>query len=272
MTTNHQSIKIALLDLYNGQPNERIQSFTNIINQYAQRKGLTIAVTSFSVRNKNEMPDLHFDAYIASGGPGDPLESEGSVWEGKFFGLFEQLERHNATAGTVKKHSLLVCHSFQLMCRQRGLGEVNRRYQPSYGMVPVTLTKAGCKDSFLNGMRKLPYVFDSRYWQVINADDQRLAQCGAQILALEDTFANEGHPMALMAVRFNAYCVGTQFHPEADLWNMRRKLRSHSFDLKQQIVNEHGVAAYDKLRDALKNPYPDTKYLIENFLNAAIKQ
>src|SRR5437764_391108 len=110
MSDTAKNIKIALLDLYNGQPNERIESFQQIISTYGLQHHLNFQTTLFAVRNKNEIPDTSFDIYIASGGPGSPVDSEGSEWENNFFSLFNQLENYNGTAGSIKKHSFLVCH------------------------------------------------------------------------------------------------------------------------------------------------------------------
>jgi homoserine O-succinyltransferase len=44
---------------------------------------LNIVYHIFDVRSKNEVPDLSYDAYISSGGPGSPIDSAGSIWEEK---------------------------------------------------------------------------------------------------------------------------------------------------------------------------------------------
>jgi hypothetical protein len=47
------------------------------------------------VRQKNEVPDLTYDIYISSGGPGSPLDSIGSDWEAAYFSwLSENVHVH----------------------------------------------------------------------------------------------------------------------------------------------------------------------------------
>ena len=44
------------------------------------------------------------------------------------------------------KQNLILCHSFQLMCRKYQLGEINTRRSSSFGVLPVHQTKAGLAD------------------------------------------------------------------------------------------------------------------------------
>ncbi len=271
MQKPNKPIKIALLDLYNGQPAKAISSLVAIIEQYQAQYRLNLQTDVFSVRDKNEMPAPDYDIYIGSGGPGSPLDSEGSAWEQKFFNLFKQLDIHNTTAGSEKKHSLLICHSFQLMCRQWSLGTVNRRRNLSYGIFPVKLTQAGTGDPLFNHLPAPLYVLDSRYWQVICPDHNRLAQTGAEILAMEDAALAGGHPQALMAVRFNPYMVGVQFHPEAIPAVLQVQLAEGG---GQQFIAQYGQASYQHFIDELKDNRKlqrTCQTIIPNFLDEAVK-
>ena len=86
---------------------------------------------------KLEVPGTEFDIYISSGGPGDPIESEGSEWEKKYFQLVDKLEDHNLSNTPQKKYGFFVCHSFQLMCRKYQLGP----YQ--YAQIAIVWRTAG---------------------------------------------------------------------------------------------------------------------------------
>ena len=110
-------VKIAILDLYNGVPNEGMRGFREILERYRLKNNLNLTYEVFDVRKKVEVPGTDFDIYISGGGPGDPLESEGTEWEKKYFRLVDALEDHNLSNAPQKKYGFFVCHSFQLMWR-----------------------------------------------------------------------------------------------------------------------------------------------------------
>src|SRR5215218_9487102 len=111
-------LRIAILDLYEGQANQGMRCIRQIISEWSEFHGIPTEWKEFDVRLKNEIPDLSYDIYISSGGPGSPIDSEGSAWEKTYFGWLEQVENWNASEEhPVKKHVFFICHSFQLVCR-----------------------------------------------------------------------------------------------------------------------------------------------------------
>ena len=71
-------VRIAILDLYEGFPNQGMRCLREILHNFASENCLNLVLHEFEVRMKLEVPDLSYDVYISSGGPGSPLESEGS--------------------------------------------------------------------------------------------------------------------------------------------------------------------------------------------------
>jgi len=103
-------IKVAILDLYDGIANEGMRGFQDILKRYRAEHNLNLSYQIFDVRRKCEMPGTSFDIYISSGGPGNPLETEGTEWEKKYFNLVNKLEDHNLSNNSNKKHVFFVCH------------------------------------------------------------------------------------------------------------------------------------------------------------------
>lgn len=271
MTTDKQEIKVAVLDLYNGVANQGMRCILDIIARYREVNDLNLTYKVFDVRQKEEVPGTEFDIYISSGGPGDPLESEGTVWDNKYFELIDALEAHNLSTTGPKKHVFFICHSFQLMCRRMGLGEVNLRRSPSFGVLPVHVTEHGLFEQIFEGLTDPFYAVDSRSWQVVNADNEQLKAKGAALLAIEKERPHVDLPRALMAIRFNECFIGTQFHPEADPFGMRAYLITD--EKKQEVVDEHGEQKYIEMLERLEDP--DMIMLTEitiipNFLDQAI--
>ena len=270
--TDKQEIKVAILDLYDGIENEGMRGFQDILNRYKEKNQLNLSYEIFDVRKKCEVPDYRdFDIYICSGGPGSPLDTEGTEWEKKFFTLIEQLEEHNLSDSPQKKYAFFVCHSFQLMCRKYGLGKINTRHSPSFGVLPVHLTADGQTDPIFEGLKDPFYAVDSRSWQVINPDFERIEELGMQLLAIEKERPHIDLPRAMMAIRYNEYFIATQFHPEADADGMQLYLSRT--DKKTEVVNEHGIEKYNEMMARLDDPDKITltqNTIIPNFLDQAV--
>jgi GMP synthase-like glutamine amidotransferase len=273
MTLNDKPvINVAILDLYDGIPNEGMRGFQDILKRYRAMHQLNLSFQIFDVRKKCQVPQYNdFDIYIVSGGPGNPLDTQGTEWEKKYFNLIDDLEDHNLSNHAQKKHAFFVCHSFQLMCRKYGLGDINLRRSPSFGVLPVHQTKAGLADPVFEGLSDPFYAVDSRSWQVINPNEKRFIELGMQLLAVEKERLHVDLPRAMMAVRFNEYFISTQFHPEADAIGMQAYLSKE--EKKNEVVSEHGLDKYNEMLERLEDPdkiMHTQNTIIPNFLDQAV--
>jgi GMP synthase-like glutamine amidotransferase len=270
--TDKPEIKVAILDLYDGIPNEGMRGFQDILKRYRVKHQLNLNFEIFDVRKKCQVPEYNdFDIYIVSGGPGNPLDTEGTEWEKKYFNLIDDLEDHNLSNHPQKKHAFFVCHSFQLMCRKYGLGDINLRRSPSFGVLPVHQTKAGLADPVFEGLADPFYSVDSRSWQVINPNEKRFVELGMQLLAIEKERPHVDLPRAMMAIRFNEYFISTQFHPEADAIGMQAYLSKE--EKKNEVVSEHGLDKYNEMLERLEDPdkiMHTQNTVIPNFLDQAV--
>jgi GMP synthase-like glutamine amidotransferase len=269
--TEKPEVRVAILDLYDGIANEGMRGFRNILDRYKAKHNLNLSYQIFDVRRKGQVPGIDFDAYISSGGPGSPLDTEGTEWEKKYFRLMDKLEDHNQGNDPNKKHVFFVCHSFQLMCRKYGLGDINTRRSPSFGILPVHLTEAGKNDNIFEGLADPFYTVDSRSWQVVNPNEKRIKELDMQLLALEKERPYVDLPRAMMAIRFNPYFFATQFHPEADATGIKLMLERE--DKKDEVINEHGEAKYKEMLQRLEDPdkiVHTQNTIIPNFLDEAL--
>jgi len=269
--TDKQGIKVAVLDLYDGVANEGMRGFREILERYKTKNDLNLSYEVFDVRGKAEVPRTDFDIYISSGGPGSPIDSEGSDWEKSYFNLVDKLEDHNLSNTSQKKYGFFVCHSFQLMCRKYGLGEVNTRRSPSFGVLPVHQTMAGRKEMVLEGLADPFYAVDSRLWQVIHPNEKRFMDLDMQLLAIEKERPYIDLPRAMMAIRFSDYFFATQFHPEADAVGVKSLLLTE--EKKEEVISEHGKDKYNEMLERLDDPdkiMHTQSTIIPNFLDQAI--
>jgi GMP synthase-like glutamine amidotransferase len=266
-----QVIKVAVLDLYNGIANEGMRGIREILERYKVKNDLDLTYDIFEVRRNCEMPGIDYDIYISSGGPGSPLDTEGSEWEKKYWTLIDGLDAHNRSDDPQKKYGFFICHSFQLMCRHYDLGYINERRSPSFGILPVHKTSAGAHEEIFEGLADPFYAVDSRSWQVISPNEKQFAELGMQLLAIEKERPHIDLPRAMMAVRFSDHFIGTQFHPEADPIGMKNMLLRP--EKKKEVVDEHGLDKYNQMLELLEQTDKlehTQNTMIPNFLDEAV--
>ena len=267
-------LRIAILDLYEGKPNQGMRCIRQIINEWAESHCVETSFDEFDVRQHKQVPDLTYDVYISSGGPGNPLATEGSEWEAEYFNWFEQVESwNNNPLNHNKKFVFLICHSFQLVCRHYGIGDISKRKSTAFGVFPVHVTLDGQHDPVFAGLKDPFYVVDSRDYQVTLPDFNRLKMIGAEILCIEKYRPHVPYSQALMGVRFSQYMVGTQFHPEADAIGMSMYLQTE--EKKQTVIENHGEEKWKSMLDHLSDPDKimwTYSHVLPNFLTIAHRQ
>ena len=263
---NTKKITIALLDMYDGVPNQGMRCIIDIISRFEPIVDFKI----FDVRGKCELPDIKkYDIYISTGGPGNPLVGDGT-WDVNYYAFIDTLTKWN-TKNEVKKHVLFICHSFQMACKHFGLAEITKRNDTSFGVMTMHKTKDGMKDHLFQGLADPFYAIDSRDYQVFQPNLNVFKEKGATIISLEKIRDHVQYERAIMAVRFTDYFVGTQFHPEADPISFISHLRNK--EAKDKIRAMKGKRKFRNMLEELLDDdkiYKTNETLIPNFLRTAI--
>ena len=269
-------VKVAVLDLNNGIPNQGIRSIREMLVQSNGRfYGQPMTFDVFETRLKDELPGLDYDVYLSSGGPGSPYDGEGRFWERRYFHWLDALWNHNERltgAHRGARHVLFICHSFQMMCRFFEVADVVERRSEAFGIFPVHLTDAGQTDTLFEHLDDPFYAADFRDWQVIQPEKHSMDDLGAEVLALEKIRARVPLEQATMAMRLSPELVGVQFHPEAHPPGMRQHFLEP--ERMEQVVRHHGEEKYRRIMQRLDDPAylkrtHDT--VIPNFLRRAIE-
>ena len=267
-------LRIAILDLYDGQPNQGMRCIRQILGEWGEAHSITITYDEFDVRGAMQLPDLSYDIYISTGGPGSSLESEGSAWEAAYFNWHDAVTNwNNDPEKTEKKHVFFICHSFQIVCRHLGIGDVGKRKKTAFGVFPVHVTIEGQQDPVFAGLRDPFYVVDSRDYQVTTPDFETIHKIGATIICIEKYRPHVPYPQAVMGMRFNKYMVGTQFHPEADAIGISMYLQKE--EKKTIVIEQHGEEKWRNMIDHLNDPDKimwTYAQILPNFLSLALQE
>lgn len=266
-----RDLKVAVIDMNNGAPNQGMRGIQEILSRFEKENEVNLSFDIFDLRQRGEIPGMDYDAYISSGGPGSPIESEGEKWENDFYHLLDQIEAFNQQNKEEKKYAFLICHSFQLACRKYKLGHVTERRSNAFGIFPITLTEHGESDEIFNGITNPFFSVDSRDWQVIEPDFKAFEAKGARLLAIEKERKHIDLERCMMSIRFSNEIIGTQFHPEADPVGMKMYLLQE--EKKKVIIDTHGEEKYYDMLNSLDDPSRivlTQSVILPNFLKKAI--
>jgi GMP synthase-like glutamine amidotransferase len=244
MKDKDKAIDVAILDLYNNEPNQGMRCIKELITECDQKiPGQSVTYSVYETRYKAIVPGLEqHDIYISSGGPGSPFEGEGSVWEQKYFELIDQIWNFNQQNHDRKKYVFFICHSFQMMARFFNLAMIRKRNHQSFGILPVHKTALANTDSLLRDLPEPYYAADFRQFEVVNPDQKQLDSLQAKVLSIESKRKDPSLERALMAIRISEEFIGTQYHPEADPVSMLYHFKQP--ERKQQVVDEYGEDKY----------------------------
>ena len=254
------------MDMYDGGPGQGKRAIREILERYPG----VIEYEWFNVRDKAEVPDLNFDLYIGSGGPGSPFDLD-APWDKEFFDLIDAIFEHNKKASK-KKFLFLICHSFQMACVHLKIGEVCERKSRSFGTFPCHPTEEGRLDPIMKNLEDPFYVADFRNWQVINPNEEILDSMGAKILALEKIRPHVDLERAIMAVRFSDEVFGTQFHPEADPHGLMEHFQEP--EKKLHVLKTYGEEKFQSMIRDLAHPLKiqhTHDVIIPGFIDSALE-
>lgn len=270
-----KNFRVAILDMYIGEPNQGKKGIHSIVHDFCLANDLTPEIVEYDTRGAAQVPDLSYDAYISTGGPGSPIDSEGSEWEAAYFDFIEKLRAHNRRNPANGKKLFLICHSFQIFIRHYGLGKLTKRKSTSFGIFPIHKTCEGKNDPYLAKLPDPFWAVDSRDYQITEPNEVALDLMGSSILCIEKLRPHVKLDRAVMCMRFDEHIFGTQFHPEANVEGMLSYL--HNPEKKKYIIDTYGE---EKYYDMLKTINDSDKLMLTrntimmNFLEDAyeIKQ
>ena len=118
--------------------------------------------------------------------------------------------------------------------------------------MPIHKTDEGEQDFLLKNLPQPFYAVDSRAYQFIEPDDQKMEDLGMKILALEKVRPHIHLERAVMAIRFSDEIFGTQFHPEANPEGFLKNLEDEHN--RQAMIDNFGMEKYMETIDRMDDP------------------
>ena len=95
---NKKVVKVAVIDLYAGTVNQGMRGIRTILKIFQEKYQIQFQVDEFELRNQLQIPDLSYDIYLSSGGPGSPIEPNLAEWEILYFNWLNNLVLFNQSA------------------------------------------------------------------------------------------------------------------------------------------------------------------------------
>ena len=269
---DQKTIRIAILDLNEGRPNQGMRCIHQIIDEWEMNSEVRVDREVFDVRVKNELPDTSFDIYISSGGPGDPISTRYEDWDINWNKWVDEMLRWNDNpSNKQKKYVFFICHSFQLASRFFNAGILRQRHSTAFGVFPVHMLDDAKDEPVFDGLHDPFYAVDSRDYQLVHPNSDVLKKMGAKILCIEKERPHVPFERAVMGIRFNEYMIGTQFHPEADPIGMTHHLQTP--EKRNTVIENYGEEKLRNMLDHLGDPDKimlTYSHVLPNFLNQAV--
>jgi GMP synthase-like glutamine amidotransferase len=249
-------LRLCLVDMNNGVPNEAMRCFRHIVEAFvgrvhAENPALEVRVSHVQPRNLGEVPPDACDLYLSTGGPGSPFEGYDLHWCTAYRSFLDGIVNEQLRRGDCSRAVLVICHSFEIAIEHFGFAAMAARPERKFGLMPVYPTEAGQRAPLLAPFGDRFFAWEHREWQAVGLDTGKLERLGGELWARESrdgVSKGEG----LLAFRFAPGIEGTQFHPEADkagalAWILRP-------EQTKACIAAYGELTYQRMLRSLEDP------------------
>src|SRR5215472_8131624 len=187
-------LRLCLIDMNAGVPNQAMRCFRRILDGFMARvrkanPELPVEVRHVHPRNLGESPPADCDLYLATGGPGSPLDGYDDPWCTAYRSFLDDVVNEGArsSAGTngAGRSALLVCHSFEIAAAHLGVAHLQRRGVRKFGVMPVYPTELGMRSELLRAFGERFFAWEHREWEVVEVDEKKLSGLGGELWARE---------------------------------------------------------------------------------------
>jgi len=255
MTT--ETLKLCLVDLNNGVPNEATRCFRRVFDAFSLRAaaanpGLRFELVHVQPRNLGELPHPDSDFVLSSGGPGAPTDGWDDPWCTGYRHFLDRVVELNRAGHARAPSMFAVCHSFEISVLHFGIARMPQRARLKFGVFPAYPTEAGTDTAFLVPFGDRLFAWEHRRFEAVDEDAARLSALGGRVLARESREGGPDKGRSLMAVEFAPGPSGTQFHPEADRAGVLAWIKREEH--AEAVREQYGDHLYEKMLSTLADP------------------
>lgn len=250
------SLRLCLVDMNNGHPNQAMRCFRVLIDGFfakvrVSNPDIDTSMIVVQPRNKHELPPSDCDLYLSSGGPGSPFEHDGEPWLDSYRAWLDSIVEKNLCDASVAPGLLGVCYTYELLVTHFQVARMVQRESRKFGVMPVYMTQDGFTHPLTSSFRDRLFAFENRSWEAIDLDENKLRSLGGKLLARE---SREGTSKGagLLAFEFAPGIEGTQFHPEAEKPGVIAWLRKR--EQAEAFIEAYGAITYQRMLRTLDNP------------------
>jgi hypothetical protein len=250
-------LKLCLVDMNNGVPNEATRCFRRLFEGFMRKvreanPGLEVRLRHVQPRNLGELPQDDVDLVLSSGGPGSPFDGWEENWCSGYRRFLDTVVERNQQDWTQAPGLFVVCHSYEIAVSHFEVARMAQRDSLKFGVFPAYPTEAGQRSALFEPFGDRLFTWEHRRWEAVDLDARRLSALGGEVLATESRPGGADKGQALTALCFAPGLVGTQFHPEADrpgviAWMNRPE---HAEALK----DAYGNSLYERMMKTLEDP------------------
>lgn len=250
-------LKLTLVDMNNGVPNEATRCFRRLFDAFQHRVRSLNPRVEFTFehvqpRNLGQQPSFDSDFILSSGGPGAPYDGYEDAWCTGYRKFLDHVVEQNLKDELTAPALFAVCHSFELNVLHFQLCEMERRETLKFGVMPCYVTEEGQAHPLFAPFEDRLFVWEHRSWSANSVDENRLAALGGKVLARESRPGTSNKGEAVLGLHFAPGIQGTQFHPEADRAGVVAWINRP--DHAAAVQDAYGESLYEKMLQTLADP------------------
>jgi GMP synthase-like glutamine amidotransferase len=249
-------LKLCLVDMNNGLPNQAIRCFKRIIAAFTANvtrvnPGVAVTLAHVQIRNLGELPPPDSDLVLSSGGPGSPFDGYEDPWCAGYRAFVDRLVDRNMAQEGQGPAMLAICHSYEILAHHLKLGTVQPRASRKFGVMPVYMTEEGKRSPTLGEFGERLFAFEHRNFEVVELDEKRLKELKGELWARESRDGvSKGR--GLLAFKMAPGLDGMQFHPEADRTGVVTWIRKP--EMAEAFKDAYGEETYEQMMDTVDDP------------------
>ena len=250
-------VRVCLIDMNAGVKNEAIRCLHATLAIFERQlryanPGVPIELTVVSPRDKGDaIPEGH-DLYLSSGGPGSPLDSQGTPWGAAYAHFLDTICEAHERRRDDAPGLMPICYSFELVVLHFDVARLALRAEKKFGVQPQYTTAAGQAHPLLAMFKDRIFAFEHRNWDALDPDAKKLSALSGAVLAAESRPGLDDKGLSITALHIGPGIESTLFPPEADRAGIRDWIDKP--ESEAAFKEAYGVLTHERMMRTIEHP------------------